>query len=156
MASAPPPSPPGALRRLGLDDLAMAAEVHRESYDARLPWLAGQHDAAAFAGFWREHLFPAFDLWGWHSGDALLGVMALQPGRIDQLFVAPAAQRLGIGSRLLTRAQAGQDVLELWTFERNLGARAFYEAHGFVAVEYTDGRRNEEREPDVRYRWVRG
>ena len=30
----------------------------------------------------------------------------------------------------------------------------FYEARGFVASEFNDGSRNEEREPDVRYVWL--
>jgi putative acetyltransferase len=42
-------------------------------------------------------------------------------------------------------------VLRLWTFQRNAGARRFYERNGFAAVELTDGLGNEEREPDVRY-----
>jgi hypothetical protein len=29
----------------------------------------------------------------------------------------------------------------------------FYERHGFVEAERTDGRRNEERAPDIRYVW---
>ena len=42
--------------------------------------------------------------------------------------------------------------VDLWTFQRNAGARRFYERNGFVAMEFTDGASNEEREPDVRYR----
>jgi hypothetical protein len=41
----------------------------------------------------------------------------------------------------------------LWTFERNHRARSFYEKRGCVAIEFTDGSRNEERTPDVRYQW---
>jgi hypothetical protein len=44
--------------------------------------------------------------------------------------------------------------LQLWTFQVNAGARRFYERHGFVPVELTDGATNQERQPDVRYRWV--
>ena len=40
-------------------------------------------------------------------------------------------------------------------FQRNSNARAFYEAQGFRAVGYTDGR-NEENEPDVKYEWKPG
>jgi hypothetical protein len=32
-------------------------------------------------------------------------------------------------------------------------ARRFYERHGFVSVERTDGLHNEEREPDISYVW---
>ena len=42
--------------------------------------------------------------------------------------------------------------LDLWTFQTNIGARRFYERHGFVSVDTTDGE-NEERAPDVHYRW---
>ena len=47
------------------------------------------------------------------------------------------------------------DCLQLWTFQRNLSARRFYEARGFALVEQTDGARNEEKEPDARYLWRR-
>jgi hypothetical protein len=43
--------------------------------------------------------------------------------------------------------------LGLWAFQVNKPARRFYERHGFVAVTFTDGSGNEEREPDVRYEW---
>ena len=48
-------------------------------------------------------------------------------------------------------AAASIPVVKLWTFQRNAGARRFYERNGFVAVEFGDGTGNEEREPDVRY-----
>ena len=43
--------------------------------------------------------------------------------------------------------------LQLWTFQRNLRARAFYEKLAFAPVRFTDGASNEEREPDVLYAW---
>ena len=42
----------------------------------------------------------------------------------------------------------------LWVFQRNVGAREFYEQHGFPLVELTDGSGNEEREPDALYEWA--
>jgi len=41
--------------------------------------------------------------------------------------------------------------MELWAFQSNHRGRRFYERHGFVAVEFTDGAANEEQWPDVRY-----
>ena len=35
----------------------------------------------------------------------------------------------------------------------NVGAQRFYERHGFVEIDRTDGRRNEERAPDILYAW---
>jgi ribosomal protein S18 acetylase RimI-like enzyme len=45
------------------------------------------------------------------------------------------------------------DGLQLWVFQKNVGARRFYERHGFRLVELTDGAGNEENEPDARYEW---
>ena len=66
----------------------------------------------------------------------------------------PEAQGRGTGSTLLQKAmECAGGLLELWTFQRNHAARRFYERHGFTAVVFTDGADNEEREPDVLYRW---
>jgi GNAT superfamily N-acetyltransferase len=72
---------------------------------------------------------------------------------LDHLYVRPGWQRRGGGLSLLTKAKAlSPRRLELRTFQRNINARAFYEAQGFCAVAYTDGQ-NEENEPDVQYEW---
>ena len=47
------------------------------------------------------------------------------------------------------------EFIQLWCFADNLRARAFYEKHGFVAVEFTEGAGNEEKTPDTLYRWTR-
>jgi ribosomal protein S18 acetylase RimI-like enzyme len=53
----------------------------------------------------------------------------------------------------MTAAQASAERLELWVFQRNAGAIAFYEAHGFTIVASTDGAGNDEHEPDHRMAW---
>ncbi|MBT9370335.1 GNAT family N-acetyltransferase [Rhizobium sp. CSW-27] len=142
------------IRRLGADDMAQASVVHRAAFNAALPWLADLHTPVEDHAFWREHLLVTCTIWGATEGPHLLGVIAVRPGWIEQLYVRPEAQGKGIGSALLARAREGQTILDLWTFQANAPARRFYETHGFVAVEQTDGRTNEEREPDVRYRWI--
>ena len=72
------------------------------------------------------------------------------------LTMAMRRQRRGAGGALLQIAKGSRSVLSPWTFQRNAAARLFYERRGFVAVEETDGGRNEEREPDVLYRWQAG
>ena len=42
----------------------------------------------------------------------------------------------------------------LYTFQANAGARRFYERHGFRAIQFTDGRANEEHCPDVLYEFA--
>jgi GNAT superfamily N-acetyltransferase len=71
----------------------------------------------------------------------------------DDLYVRPGWQRRGVGLCLFNKAKAlSPRRLELWAFQRNTNARAFYESQGFRAVQCTDGR-NEEHEPDVKYEW---
>lgn len=65
------------------------------------------------------------------------------------------AQRRGVGSSLLQVAQDSFERLQLWTFQRNVRARRFYEARGFALVRETDGSRSEEKEPDALYLWTR-
>ncbi|MGZ4725707.1 MAG: GNAT family N-acetyltransferase, partial [Ilumatobacteraceae bacterium] len=64
----------------------------------------------------------------------------------------PAWIGRGLGDEFIALARQRQpDGLQLWAFQSNTRARRFYERHGFVAVEFTDGHRNDERWPDVRY-----
>jgi indole-3-acetate monooxygenase len=48
---------------------------------------------------------------------------------------------------------SGIGALELWCFQANERTLRFYEGRGFRAIRFTDGADNEERMPDVRYRW---
>ncbi|WP_063781789.1 GNAT family N-acetyltransferase [Bradyrhizobium viridifuturi] len=141
-------------RRLALADMDAAARVHRAAFDHALPWLAGLHTPDEDRWFYRERMFSVCTLWGAFDGEAMSGVIAFHDDLIEQLYVLPAAQGCGIGSALLDIAKQGADRLQLWTFQRNARTRSFYEARGFVAVEQTDGSRNEEKEPDVRYLWT--
>lgn len=85
--------------------------------------------------------------------DEIAGFIAMTPGWIEHLYVAPKHLRKGIGSALLRTAMAEDDDLRAWTFQKNEAARAFYERHGFIPLLFTDGSENAEREPDVLYRW---
>ncbi|HVF79474.1 MAG TPA: GNAT family N-acetyltransferase [Solirubrobacteraceae bacterium] len=87
----------------------------------------------------------------------VIGFIVLGAACVEHLYVAPVAWRRGIGSLLLRHAQALRPAgLDLWVFQRNRAAVAFYEAHGFQMAETTDGAGNEEREPDARMVWSPG
>lgn len=103
---------------------------------------------------WFERVvLPTKEVWVATLGAGPVGVLVLDPEGIDQLYVDPDHFGVGIGSRLLDLAkQIRPDGLTLWTFQANDGARRFYERHGFVAREATEGD-NEEGAPDVRYEW---
>ncbi len=133
--------------------MEVAARVHRRAFDERLPWLSGRYTPAEDASYFAEHVFRDCEIWGAFKDAQLVGLIAFRAGWIDQLYVLPASQGAGVGTALLDLAQREQRHLRLWTFQRNEAARRFYERRDFVAVEYTDGSRNDECEPDVLYEW---
>lgn len=131
-----------------------AALVLRRSFDDQYPWLAGLHTPEEDRTFFREILFPSCQIWG-AIAKGLIGIIAFQPDKVEQLYVLPNCQGQGAGGALLAVAMSQSNQLDLWTFQRNSRARRFYEMKGFVAIRETDGRDNEESEPDVLYRWER-
>jgi putative acetyltransferase len=142
------------LRKLDLAEMDAAACVHRAAFDERLPWLAGLHTPEEDRQFYRTRMFHDCAVWAAVRDLEIVGIIAFRPTWVDQLYVLPPMQGRGIGSSLLRIAQANERSLDLWTFQRNAPARRFYEAHGFVLVRETDGSGNEEREPDILYRWT--
>jgi ribosomal protein S18 acetylase RimI-like enzyme len=143
------------IRQLQLADMDAAARVHRAAFDHALPWLTGLHTSDEDRWFYRERVFTECHVHGAFEGGALAAIIAFRSDWIDQLYVLPQVQRRGVGSELVQVAKRAFDCLQLWTFQRNLRARRFYEARGFALVEETDGTRNEEKEPDARYLWTR-
>jgi GNAT superfamily N-acetyltransferase len=87
----------------------------------------------------------------------IVAFLARQGEEIRLLYTRPDRIGMGAGTQLIdaAKATAGIGALELWCFEANERARRFYEARGFRAIRFTDGADNEERMPDVRYRWER-
>jgi GNAT superfamily N-acetyltransferase len=143
------------LRKLAFADMDMAALVHRAALDDAMPRLAGLHTPEEDRRFFRERVFAACELRGAFDEARLIGFIAFRQDWIDQLYVLPGAQGCGVGTALLVQAQHSFPRLHLWTFQRNVRARRFYEARGFALLEETDGARNAEKEPDALYIWAR-
>ena len=91
------------------------------------------------------------------EGDGgIVSFLARNGEEIRLLYSHPGFIGSGAGSLLLDAVKkSGVAALELWCFQANQRARRFYEDRGFRAVRFTDGRDNEEKVPDVRYRWER-
>lgn len=142
------------LRRAAPADAPATADVWLRSFAAALPTVVRPRSDDEVRAHIREVVIPLRETWVAEAEDgAVVGMMVLDGGLLSQLYLDPAHRGRGLGDRFVTlakeRVPAG---LTLWTFQVNKPAHRFYERHGFVAVEYTDGD-NEEREPDVRYVW---
>lgn len=103
---------------------------------------------------WFEELvLPGAEVWVAEDNGVVVGLLVLDDEWIDQLYVDPDHASRGIGAQLVAVAKEQRPAgLKLWTFAANVGARRFYERHGFVATGATAGD-NEEGAPDVRYEW---
>ena len=119
-----------------------------------MPWLQVRHTAADTRRWIGDTVLPGFRVRVAERDGGIVGYAALTTGFLEALYIMPAVQGHGIGSRLLDEAKAGSAAqLRLCTFQRNTRARQFYEARGFRAVSFRDGTGNKEGEPDVLYEW---
>jgi putative acetyltransferase len=143
------------LRRARDDESDAVAALFRLSLQTGLPFLAERHTLEEDRAFFRDRVFAACDVWVAEHDGELVGLCAFRDGWVDHLYVDPAHHRGGVGAALLQKAKDANERLQLWTFQRNENALRFYESQGFRLVQTTDGRDNEEREPDALYAWQR-
>ncbi|MFC9059177.1 GNAT family N-acetyltransferase [Streptomyces sp. NPDC057074] len=143
------------LRRASAADARAAADVWLRSFAAALPTVVRPRTDDEVRAYFRHVVVERHEAWvAEEAGGAVAGVMVLEGDELSQLYLAPERRGRGLGDRFVALAKERRPAgLELWTFQVNAPAHRFYERHGFTAVERTDGARNEEREPDVRYVW---
>ena len=141
------------IRRARADDGPAIANVWLDARRAAAipPAAHGEDEVRA----WISGVLPArCEVWVATDRDEVVGMMALDGEWVEQLYVSPEHQRRGYGRRLLEQAMADRGRLTLWTFESNVEAQRFYEAHGFVRLGVASDD-NEEHAPAIRYRWER-
>lgn len=150
------PSPAIIVRRAHMSDAPAIAEVYIASRRGAAAYMPTVHTDDEIRAWVSDYLVPRLEVWVAESGGRIVGFLGLEgEDMLDQLFIAPATQRSGVGDRLLALAKELRPAgLRLYAFQRNTPARRFYEARGFVAVDFNDGSRNEEKEPDVLYQWT--
>jgi GNAT superfamily N-acetyltransferase len=140
------------LRRGEPEDVAPVARVMRSTYDL-MDYVPRLHTAEEDLGY-IGGLFGDHEVWVAENDAGVLGFAILSSDQLLQIHVSPDQQNQGVGTRLLDRAKERRPAgFSLWTFQKNEGARRFYERHGLDAVRLTNGEGNEEREPDVQYAW---
>ena len=119
---------------------------------SRLPEVPEPHSEPEITDWMATEAIPTMDVWVADLDGVVVGQMMLAPGWLHHLYVDPSWMGRGLGDRFMEVVRERQPQgLQLWAFQSNEQARRFYERHGFVAVETTDGSGNEEHWPDVRY-----
>jgi len=136
------------------DEAPAVADLYWRAREAAVPAIPPSvHDVDDVHDHFATTVLPHRDTWVAVEDDAIVGLLVLEPGWVDHLYLEPSRTGEGIGTQLLDHAKRlHRDGLDLWAFRSNTGARRFYERHGFVAVAFTEGD-NEEGQPDVRYHW---
>ena len=145
----------GRIRRYEpMDEPAVLQVWHRSGRDAYsfLPtWQEFTLEQAR--NVFRQVILPTCRLWVGTEDSEVVAYLAMRGSYIDRLYVDPALQRKGWGSRFIEYAkQLYPDGLELHTHQENHIARAVYEHHGFVEVAF-GMTAPPESAPDVEYHW---
>ena len=142
------------IRVATLRDSRACAEIHRLAR-AVMAYLPRNLHTAEEIYFWkRDIVLPREKVWVAELGGKIVGYASVSDGFLNNLYVLPDCQGRGIGGALLSEVKAhAPEGVKLWTFEPNEGAIRFYERHGFVTIERSDGRANEENVPDRLMAW---
>ena len=142
-------------RRATLDDAGGIAAVFSSSLRL-LTFLPVLHTVEEDRRFIENIILKECEVIVAEGDPGIVSFLALNGEEIRLLYSHPDFIGSGAGSLLLDAVKKSSvAALELWCFQANERARRFYEERGFRAVRFTDGRDNEEKVPDVRYRWER-
>jgi GNAT superfamily N-acetyltransferase len=151
-----PVRPAIEIRPATVEDATRIADVWLSSWRATFDFEPAHPDEDVRRWVREELLVEAED---WvatdpSNGDSVIALLGLSDTMVEQLYVRPDRIGRGVGRALLELAKRRRpDGLDLYCFAANDRARRFYERNGFEAVAFGDGSGNEERQPDVLYRW---
>ena len=143
------------LRAARGNDAGECAQVYIRSREFGLPEVPCIHEHSEIRRWMADEVVGRMDMWVADLDGTVVGQMVLDDDWLAHLYLDPAWMGRGVGDQFVELAkQRRPEGLQLWAFQVNSRARRFYERHGFVAAELTDGAGNEERAPDVRYQWT--
>lgn len=136
-------------------DASTLATIHREARVAGMPWLPAIHSYKETVNWMSVEVIPQQRVRVAVFGDTRVGFAAFSGGWLEQLYVLPEFQNQKIGSLLFNDAcTLMKGSFQFWVFQRNAAGRRFYERQGCRLLKLTDGKDNEEREPDALYEWA--
>ena len=147
------------LRKATIDDANAISNVYLNSRKKLVSFAPLVNSDDSILQWIRNVLIPDEQVIVAEKQGRIIGMMSLTSdkatGRINQFYILPESVGHGVGTVMINMAKSilGSRI-KLWTFQENIGARRFYERHGFHAVEFDDGSGNEENCPAVLYEWV--
>jgi GNAT superfamily N-acetyltransferase len=142
-------------RRATARDIGAVADVFSASFRL-LTFVPMLHTVEEDRSFIANVIFRDCEVIVAEDDSGIVSFLARQGEEVRLLYTRPDRVGRGAGTLLIEAAKkSGVNALELWCFQANTRARRFYEARGFRAVRFTDGAGNEEKTPDIRYRWER-
>jgi GNAT superfamily N-acetyltransferase len=144
---------PFRIRRATIADADAVAAVFSASFRT-LAFLPMIHTPAEDHRFIENVILKDCTVIAAEDETGIVSFLARQGQEIRLLYTRPDRIGRGAGTQLIDAVKnSGVRVLELWCFQANTRGRRFYQARGFRAVRFTDGADNEEKMPDIRYRW---
>ena len=140
------------IRRATPKDGPGAAEVFLASR-ATMTYLPDLHTDDETRTFIRG-VVESKETWVAERDRKVVGFAVIDGGWLEHLYVHPNRFNSGTGTKLFEQAtKQHPQGFQFWAFQKNVGARRFYERHGCALVRLTDGADNEEKLPDALYVW---
>jgi GNAT superfamily N-acetyltransferase len=131
---------PFTLRDATAQDAAAIAEVFSASFRL-LTFLPMLHTAEEERWFISDMILRECKVMIAEDESGIVSFLARHGEEIRLLHTRPDRIGAGAGTQLIEAAKnSGVAALELWCFQANTRARRFYEARGFRAIRFTDGR----------------
>ena len=137
------------IRQAEVADAHAMADLYSAARVAAVPMMPpAMHTNAEDRVWMAARLAEDHEAWLAERDGGSLGYALLTPTWLDHLFIGPDQTGQGIGGVLLDVVKSLRpDGFELWVFESNVGARAFYRHRGARGGRANHGAANEEKAP---------
>jgi L-amino acid N-acyltransferase YncA len=141
------------IRRAKTDDAKAVGDVFLAAR-ATMTYLPRLHTDEETRAHFANVVRDSQDVWVAEREGRVTGFAVVHDKMLHHLYVHPTRFNTGTGTKLFREACATHpEGFQFWAFQKNTGARRFYERHGCALVKLTDGQENEEKEPDALYIW---
>jgi putative acetyltransferase len=147
------PNMPFTLRGATASDADAIAAVYCASFRL-LTFLPMLHTEVEYRSFIANVIFRDCEVAVAEDNSGIVSFLA-RHGEEVRLLHTPDRIGLGAGTQLIEAAKKQGRCARTVVLSSQRSRRRHYEARGFRPIRFTDGADNEEKTPDVRYRWER-